>query len=197
MNTFLWVILPYITLTIFVLGLIYRYNFDQIGWAARSTEIFEKTMLQWGSLLFHWGILAAFGGHVVGILIPIGVYRSLGVTTEMYHTGAILLGGMAGIATLSGLVILTVRRLVNARVRRHTSAADWLALIVLLVVVSYGDWLTLGYNLISGPFEYRTTVGPWFRGLFYFNPHATLVFCVKPVVLIDFCEIPGPLRPST
>ena len=25
----------------------------------------------------------------------------------------------------------------------------------------------------------------------------TLVFCVKPVVLIDFCEIPGPLRPST
>ncbi len=175
MNLFFWVILPYITVTILVLGLLVRYNFDQLGWSARSTEIFEKRQLKWGSLLFHWGILAAFVGHVVGILIPIAVYHGLGISNEMYHRGAILLGGMAGLAALIGLVILTVRRLTHPRLRRHTSFADWLTTVVLLVVIGLGDWITLGHNLYATPFEYRTTVGPWFRGLFVFSPHAYLM----------------------
>lgn len=52
----LWVILPYIVITIFIGGHIYRYQHDQFGWTAKSSEMLEKKKLALGSSLFHWGI---------------------------------------------------------------------------------------------------------------------------------------------
>jgi len=62
-SIFLWVIFPYVMGTIMIFGLLYRYAFRQISWAAPSTEIFEKKWLSIGSPLFHWGIVFAFIGH--------------------------------------------------------------------------------------------------------------------------------------
>lgn len=41
----LWVILPYIVITIFIGGHIYRYQHDQFGWTAKSSEMLEKKKL--------------------------------------------------------------------------------------------------------------------------------------------------------
>ena len=52
--------------TIFVVGHIWRYRPDQFGWTSRSTQLLERSLLGWASPLFHYGALAAIGGHVLG-----------------------------------------------------------------------------------------------------------------------------------
>ena len=57
MTNLLWMTLPYIAFTSFVLGHIWRYRTDQFGWTTRSSQIYESRLLRLGSPLFHFGIL--------------------------------------------------------------------------------------------------------------------------------------------
>ncbi|MFV9510108.1 respiratory nitrate reductase subunit gamma [Tepidibacillus sp. LV47] len=175
LDQFLWVIFPYVTLTIFILGHIYKYNRDQIGWSARSSEIMEKRLLRVGSPLFHYGIIFAFFGHVAGILIPKWVYEALGIPDELYHLGAVVIGGLVGIIALVGLVILVIRRMTVSRIRLFTQRMDWVTELVLLLVVFQGVYITVIRNFLIGEFDYRNTIGPWFRSLFTFSPDPTLM----------------------
>ena len=173
----LWVILPYIVITIFIGGHIYRYQHDQFGWTAKSSEMLEKKKLALGSSLFHWGIFFVIGGHVMGILIPESLYEALGVSEHMYHKIAIGFGLPAGIAALSGLLILTYRRFTDKRIRKTSSAGDLITLVALLFVMTTGLAATF-LNIDSKGFDYRTTIGPWFRNIFLFKPDAGLMASV-------------------
>ncbi|MED4373081.1 respiratory nitrate reductase subunit gamma [Bacillus licheniformis] len=173
----LWVILPYIVITIFIGGHIYRYQHDQFGWTAKSSEMLEKKKLALGSSLFHWGIFFVIGGHVMGILIPESLYEALGVSEHMYHKIAISFGLPAGIAALSGLLILTYRRFTDKRIRKTSSAGDLITLVALLFVMTTGLAATF-LNIDSKGFDYRTTIGPWFRNIFLFKPDAGLMASV-------------------
>ncbi|WP_195258794.1 respiratory nitrate reductase subunit gamma [Bacillus paralicheniformis] len=173
----LWVILPYIVITIFIGGHIYRYQHDQFGWTAKSSEMLEKKKLALGSSLFHWGIFFVIGGHVMGILIPESLYQTLGVSEHMYHKIAIGFGLPAGIAALSGLIILTYRRFTDKRIRKTSSAGDFITLVALLFVMTTGLAATF-LNIDSKGFDYRTTISPWFRNIFLFKPDAGLMASV-------------------
>ncbi|MCY7990885.1 respiratory nitrate reductase subunit gamma [Bacillus haynesii] len=173
----LWVILPYIVITIFIGGHLYRYQHDQFGWTAKSSEMLEKKKLALGSSLFHWGIFFVIGGHVMGILIPESLYQALGVSEHMYHKIAIGFGLPAGIAALSGLLILTYRRFTDKRIRKTSSAGDFITLVALLFVMTTGLAATF-LNIDSKGFDYRTTIGPWFRNIFLFKPDAGLMASV-------------------
>ncbi|AJO18356.1 MULTISPECIES: respiratory nitrate reductase subunit gamma [Bacillus] len=173
----LWVILPYIVITIFIGGHIYRYQHDQFGWTAKSSEMLEKKKLALGSSLFHWGIFFVIGGHVMGILIPESLYQALGVSEHMYHKVAIGFGLPAGIAALSGLIILTYRRFTDKRIRKTSSAGDFITLVALLFVMTTGLAATF-LNIDSKGFDYRTTISPWFRNIFLFKPDAGLMASV-------------------
>ena len=173
----LWVILPYIVITIFIGGHIYRYQHDQFGWTAKSSEMLEKKKLALGSSLFHWGIFFVIGGHVMGILIPESLYQALGVSEHMYHKIAIGFGLPAGIAALSGLIILTYRRFTDKRIRKTSSAGDFITLVALLFVMTTGLAATF-LNIDSKGFDYRTTISPWFRNIFLFKPDAGLMASV-------------------
>ncbi|MGG0838652.1 respiratory nitrate reductase subunit gamma [Bacillus paralicheniformis] len=173
----LWVILPYIVITIFIGGHIYRYQHDQFGWTAKSSEMLEKKKLALGSSLFHWGIFFVIGGHVMGILIPESLYEALGVSEHMYHKIAIGFGLPAGIAALSGLIILTYRRFTDKRIRKTSSADDFITLVALLFVMTTGLAATF-LNIDSKGFDYRTTISPWFRNIFLFKPDAGLMASV-------------------
>ncbi|MDQ0339086.1 nitrate reductase gamma subunit [Caldalkalibacillus uzonensis] len=174
---FLWVIFPYIALTIFIGGHIYRYNHDQFGWTAKSSELLEKKQLKWGSNLFHFGIIFVFFGHVLGILIPASIYEALGVTKDMYHILAIAGGIPAGIIATVGLLILINRRLTDKHVKLTSSKGDFVALFFLSVVMLTGLASTF-LNINPQGFDYRTTIGPWFRSLFVFQPDPTLMSTV-------------------
>lgn len=178
---FLWVIYPYIALTIFVVGHIYRYNTDQLGWTAKSSELLEKRSLWWGSMLFHAGILAVVGGHVSGLLIPKAFFESIGVNEQMYHMAAVYGGGPAGLVTLAGILILTLRRFRNDRVFAVSSAADLIVVILVLIEVSLGLASTITNVMSTGSFDYRETIGPWFRGLLFLQPAASFM-AVVPLV---------------
>ncbi|PAV30813.1 respiratory nitrate reductase subunit gamma [Virgibacillus profundi] len=167
-NDFLWGVLPYIVLTIFIGGHIYRYQKDQFGWSTKSSEFLEKKRLRIGSQLFHWGIIFVFGGHVMGLIIPIGFYNALGVSEHFYHNIAIIFGVPAGIAALAGLAILSFRRVNVSRIKATTSTSDWISLTLLLLAVLTGLAAT-GFNIDSNGFDYRTTIAPWLRGLFVLN----------------------------
>lgn len=174
-NIFWWVVYPYITITVMVLGLLYRYAFRQLSWAAPSTEFFEKKWLRIGSPLFHWGIILAFIGHVMGIVIPLDWYYAIGINDHQYHILALMGGGIAAIMVMVGLIILLIRKIVFDPVRIHASFADFFTIVALLIVAGTGTYITLIYNNTATPYDYREAIGPWFRSLFTFTPDYILM----------------------
>lgn len=58
-------------------------------------------------------------------------------------------------------------------VRATTTPIDYVALVLLLIVVITGVAPTIFVNLIGEGYDYRTTVALWFRGLFGGNPEVS------------------------
>jgi nitrate reductase gamma subunit len=177
-SIFWWVVFPYIAFTLLIFGLLFRFLYRQKTWFAPSTEIFEKKWLRIGSPLFHYGIIFAFIGHIMGMLLPKRFYDIMGVSDEMYHFFGIVGGGMAGLMVVFGLVILLIRKVRHQRLRVHTSFADYFAFLMVLIVSALGTYITVIYDTTVFAFEYRTTIGPWFRSLFYFEPQYHLMEAV-------------------
>jgi nitrate reductase gamma subunit len=171
-----WVSFPYIMLTMFVVGHFYRYHTDQFGWSAKSSEFLEKDKLRWGSILFHYGIVFVFFGHVAGVLIPLGLYEALRVSDHMYHFGALWIGGLAGVVTLLGVLLLMVRRFTVKRIFINSTYRDVLVLLLLTLVIVSGFVNTVWYTGRGVAFEYRETIGPWFRNILALNPMPSLMF---------------------
>ncbi|MEW6638134.1 MAG: respiratory nitrate reductase subunit gamma [Actinomycetota bacterium] len=180
-HQFLWVIFPYLALVTFVLGHIYRYRYDQYGWTPKSSQLLERRLLMWGVLLFHWGILFVFIGHAMGLLVPIEVYRAMGVSDHNYHLLSLWAGSAVGAVALTGILLLNIRRWFIERIRRNTDTMRFITDALLLVVIVLGMGATIGYRVyasqyeLQGEFEYRDTIGPWFRSLFYFSPQPELM----------------------
>ena len=170
-DLFLWIALPYICLATFVVGHVWRYRRDQLTWTARSTQLLEQKLLRVGSLLFHFGVLAVIGGHVLGILIPAGVTSAIGIHEHVYHLISLAAGGTAGAMMTVGFAILLYRRAAVPRVRATTSRGDLVMYPLLTLAIATGMIATFGGNLVSA-YHYREVVSPWFRGIFLFRPHA-------------------------
>jgi nitrate reductase gamma subunit len=167
----LWVILPYVAIAVFVVGHIWRYRTDQFAWTSRSTELLDRGVLGWASPAFHYGALAAIGGHVIGMFIPESVTDLFGVPESAYRWIAGIAGGLAAIVVLIGLVGLIYRRASSDRVRRTTTRMDMLTYFLLTALILLGSWMTFRYTLITDdPYNYRHSISEWWRSLFYLNP---------------------------
>ncbi|HEU5389792.1 MAG TPA: respiratory nitrate reductase subunit gamma [Streptosporangiaceae bacterium] len=167
---FWWVILPYLAIAVFIVGHVWRWRYDQFGWTSRSTQLQERRLLKWGGPLFHYGTFAAIAGHVIGVLIPERWTRAIGIPEDVYRWFSASAGTLAAVLVIAGIVVLAGRRLLVARVRATTSPIDYVALVLLLVIVLTGIAPTIGVNLFGHGYDYRTTVAPWFRGLFSLDP---------------------------
>ena len=172
-----WVVLPYLFLSVFVLGHIWRYRYDQFGWTTRSSQLYERRLLRWASPLFHVGILAVFLGHVMGLGIPKSWTEAVGITDGIYHAMAITLGAVAGFATLVGLALLIYRRRTVGPVFRATTRMDKVMYLALAVVIVTGLWNTVSGTMLNlgGYYDYREGVSIWFRGIFRFDLHPELM----------------------
>jgi nitrate reductase gamma subunit len=172
---FLWVGLPYLALGIFVLGHIWRWQYDQFGWTSRSTQLQERRLLKWGSPVFHYATFGAIAGHIIGILIPESWTAAIGIPEAAYRWFSASAGTLAAILVIAGVVILAGRRLFVTRVRATTNAVDYVALILLLAVILTGVVPTIFVNLLGSGYDYRTSVALWFRGLFSGSPDVTAI----------------------
>jgi len=170
-----WVALPYLAITTFVAGHVWRYRYDKFGWTTRSTQMLESRWLAWGSNLFHWGALAAIGGHILGILIPANLTAAVGIDEGRYHILSSGAGTLAGLVCGGGLVILVWRRLGFVRVRRTTTYVDAATYVLLIVIITLGLIDTIWFNTIKGGYDYRHTVALWFRGIFLLDPRPDLM----------------------
>src|SRR6476659_6329085 len=102
----LWIILPSAAATTFLVGHWWRYRTDQFGWTSGSTQLFEHKILGWAGPAFHYGALAAIGGHVIGLLIPESFTDAVGISEHTYRWIAAIAGGVAGLVTAVGFVRL-------------------------------------------------------------------------------------------
>jgi nitrate reductase gamma subunit len=174
MSQFLWVVFPYLCLTTFVVGHIWRYRYDKFGWTTRSSQLYENRLLRIGSPLFHFGILAVFLGHVMGLGIPKSWTEAVGVSESMYHFMAVSIGAVAGFATLVGMTILIYRRRTTSPVFSATTKMDKFMYLVLATVIVLGLANTVVANLFIH-YDYREGVSVWFRGIFRFRLHPDLM----------------------
>jgi nitrate reductase gamma subunit len=171
----LWLVLPYVSMTVFVVGHVWRYRHDQLTWTTRSTQLLERRRLRAGVLLFHLGLFAVLGGHVLGILVPASLTERVGVSEDLYHAVSVTAGTASGAAMLAGFVLLLARRTTDRRVRATTTRTDRLTYLLLGVMLVTGMYATVGENLLAGGYDYRETVAPWFRGLFTLDPDTSLI----------------------
>jgi nitrate reductase gamma subunit len=175
LDIFLWVVLPYISLAIFVVGHYWRYKYDKFGWTTRSSQLYERRLLRWGSPLFHFGILFALLGHVAGLGIPKAWTNAVGLPEAGYHAVAVVTGAIAGFCTLVGLAILIYRRRTVGPVFSATTRNDKFMYVVLTATILFGLSNTFLGALGHEGVDYRDTVSPWFRGIFWFRPDPALM----------------------
>lgn len=167
----LWIIIPYVAAATFVVGHWWRYRTDQVGWTSHSTQIFEHRILGWAGPLFHYGALAAVGGHIIGLLIPKSFTEAIGMSESTYRWFSAIAGAIAGAICVVGFVGLCWRRSTNARVRKTTSRTDLVVYALLTILIGLGCWMTFAHNLLtSSPYDYRDTMSAWWRSLFTLDP---------------------------
>jgi len=167
-DVLLWVVVPYVCLAIFVGGHLWRYRYDKFGWTTRSSQMYESRLLRIGSPLFHFGILAVFLGHVMGLGIPKQWTEAVGVSEPVYHFMAVSIGAVAGFGTVVGAAILIYRRRTTGPVFAATTKMDKLMWFALGLVIVLGLGNTVVAN-IWGHYDYREGVSVWFRGIFRFD----------------------------
>lgn len=175
LDAVLWVALPYVAIAVFIVGHIWRWRYDQFGWTTRSSQVYESRLLRWASPMFHFGILAVFAGHVVGLLIPREWLYAIGISEEMYHFGATFLGTIAAVATIVGLAVLIFRRRTTERVFLATSVMDKIMYVFLAAAIVFGTLATVVHQVFGPGFHYRETISPWVRSILIFQPQPQLM----------------------
>ena len=138
LHQFLFGIYPYIALAIFLLGSLIRFDREQYTWRSESTQILHRGNLRLGSILFHIGIIGLLGGHAVGLLTPVWVWDTLGVSHGAKQIFAMAAGGVMGSLCLAGILILLARRFANDRLRAATSFKDKIVLLWILGTLLLG-----------------------------------------------------------
>ncbi|MGO1666829.1 respiratory nitrate reductase subunit gamma, partial [Flaviflexus sp.] len=173
----LWAVIPYVSIFLFIVGMIWRWKYDQYGWTTRSSQSYESVWLKLASPLFHFGILFVAIGHFLGLMIPKSWTRTLGVSDTVYHWVATIPGTIAGLAAVVGLALLIIRRRTYGDVFRATTVNDKIMYIFLAVPIVLGLIATLINQVFttSHGYDYRETISPWLRNLFIFNPQPELM----------------------
>ena len=173
MNLFLWGALPYIAFTFLIVGTLVRFFYFERNWTTKSSQFLEKKQLRIANPLFHFGLLCVIGGQVVGVLIPKTWTAAIGINDHMYHQGALYMGAVAGLIFIVGFLLLMKRRFTVAELKVNTSRLDkWLYLFLTLAIFSGMAGTLLN---ASGFFDYRVSIGPWFRSLLAFMPDPSLM----------------------
>ncbi len=178
LNNFFFIALPYIAIIVFVIGTVYRYRSLKFGYSSLSSQFLETRKLFWGSLLFHWGIVIIFFGHLIAFLIPqsILLWNQQPLRLFILEISAFTFGIMAFI----GLINLLYRRLSSARIRVVTNYMDIILEILLLIQIFLGLWVAYGYRWGSSWFA--IVISPYLKSLFTFTPKVDAVFMLPLVV---------------
>ena len=140
-----------------------------------------RRQMMWGSNLMHVGILAIFGGHLIGLLTPVVVFDTPGISHTFKQLLAMTVGGIAGSACWIGIAMLAHRRLFDARIRNTSTFADIAILLLLWVQLTLGlSTIFVSANHLDG--HEMLKFMNWGQGIVTLNPGvAVLVSDVSPI----------------
>jgi len=189
MKTFIGLILPYLSLSIFVIGTIYRvarlssvpnphiislFPLPKSKLASSCSlikdviffrKLFENNKSLWtGTFLFHIGLFLALIGHFVGIPFEGNQFVLLGFSIKESNYLSNMLGGLAGIMLFAGLFILLIRRIMLFEIRVLSDPSDYFDLVILLLIALTGN----GMRFLS-PLEYAQAK-TYLLGILTFTP---------------------------
>ncbi|HEU5292107.1 MAG TPA: respiratory nitrate reductase subunit gamma [Cyclobacteriaceae bacterium] len=178
LNTFLFIVLPYLALAIFFIGTIYRYRNVKFQISSLSSEFLEGKKLFWGSVPFHWGLLFLFFGHLIAFLIPKSVllWNSHPVRLLVLEVAAFAFG----LSMLVGLANLLYRRWTNDRIRVVTSWMDHVVEVLLFAQVVLGLWVA--YQFRWGSSWFASSLTPYLWSIFLLDPRMDAVVAMPLVI---------------
>jgi len=170
-DAFLLVGLPYLAITLAIVGSVWRLRAHRFSYSARSSQFLEHRQLRLGSGPWHIGIMLVLFGHLVAFLLP-GVWMAV-----LAIPGALVLieviGMGAAILSLIGLALLIARRVTSGRVQAVTTTMDLVVAGLLLVQVALGIHTALMFRY-GAQWGVGTAV-PYLWSLLSLRPDMTLV----------------------
>lgn len=170
MNLLIFGVYPYVCLTLFTAGLIFRYVATPGEWNARSSNLFAKKSLVVGSFLFHYAIILTFFGHVVGLLLPVAILRLVGLVGQVHLEVATFFGKILAPCVLVGAAILLLRRVLNHNVWASTVPMDIVVLVFIILQACTG-----GYQDYTARENVLPIIGAWARGIVTWQPDPALM----------------------
>lgn len=166
MNFLILGLLPYVTIAVFVVAMIYRIRVwiktPQPGamtlspapdgaaatfWGVIKESLFFPSLFKGDKFLwvfawiFHATLALIFIGHVRVFTDFPRLWAALGINADRMSA---ISGGTAGVIILIFAVLLLVRRVAILRVREITNYADILALLLVIAVLITGDAMRFG-----------------------------------------------------
>ena len=167
LNNFFFNYYPYIVLSFFFIGSIYRYENSQYTWKSGSSQILRNNIFL-ASNFFHFGILFLIFGHFFGLMTPKIIYSKF-ITPESKQLVAIIVGGTAGFFCLFGLTFILYRRFFDIRIRKNSNKSDFLVLILLYFQLLLGLFsILISVNHLDNPSS-MISLAHWVQGIFIFD----------------------------
>lgn len=183
MNNVLFVAIPYVALVLAVFGGLYRYFTNRFSYSSVSSQLLENRLLFWGSVPWHYAIIAILLAHLLVALVPGAARTVLGIPAV--RTVLELAGMALALFAVFGLLTLIVRRLPRRGLARaSTSPMDWILLAVLLLQASSGFAVALFDRW--GSMWYLGTAVPWFWSIVTLRPDPSTVAVMPSLVQFHF-----------
>lgn len=171
LDAFLLVGLPYLAITMAIVGSVWRLRVHRFSYSARSSQFLEHRQLRLGSAPWHIGILVVLAGHLLAFLLPDAWRALLAVPGGLAVVEAV--GMIAAMLSLIGLVMLIVRRVTSGRVQAVTTTMDLVVVGLLLGQVTLG--ILTAVQLRYGAAWGVGTAVPYLWSLLTLHPDMTLV----------------------
>jgi nitrate reductase gamma subunit len=170
-NGMMFVALPYVAMSIFLIGSIYRYKNRGMQVSSLSSQFLEGKKLFWGSQPFHWGLMVLFLGHLTAFLFPRAILAWNGEPVRLL---ILEVSSFAfALSALFGLIMLIKRRLTNKIVLVVTNKMDLVVYTVLITQIVSG--LGVAFFVRWGSSWFSAVLTPYLRSVFSFNPDITAV----------------------
>lgn len=170
-DRFFFVVFPYVVIVVLLAATIYRYRSASFSFSSLSSQFLEGRRGFWGTVPFHWAMLALLLGHLLMFLAPRVVLQWNSNATRLIANETVAFA--FGVVALAGLLALIVRRLSSARVRAVTTRMDVLIEFLLLVQIGLGCSVALGYRWGSSWFA--SDLSPYLWSIFKLDPQANAV----------------------
>ena len=177
-NGLFFMVLPYLAISIFLVGTIMRYLKAPFTYSSFSSQFLENKQHFWGLVPFHYGIVVVLVGHIVAFLVPgqILAWNSRPLRLYILEASALAFGLLA----LVGLCGAIVRRLTFSKVRAVTSRMDWIVFVLLLVQLLSGIYTAVFHPWGSSWFA--AAVAPYLWSLVKLNPNLGFIMAMPLAV---------------